>query len=77
MIHLLVLGTGCPKCRQLAANAAEAAHELGLEFDLSKVTDLRAIAGFGVAVTPALMVDDEIRVAGRVPTVEELKVILG
>jgi len=74
--HLLILGMGCPKCRKLAENAESAARELGLEYELSKVTDINAITGFGVMTTPALMVDDDIKVVGRVPTVEELKILL-
>ncbi|MHB8077653.1 MAG: thioredoxin family protein [Candidatus Krumholzibacteriia bacterium] len=72
----LVLGTGCPKCRKLAEHAETAARELGIEFELVKVTDLQAILGFGVMTTPALVVDDVVKCAGRLPSVEEIKQML-
>ena len=77
MKNLLVLGTGCPKCKKLHENVEQAAKEMGIEHEIHKVTDINAITGFGVMTTPALVVDDEVKVAGRVPTVDELKIIIG
>lgn len=71
-----ILGTGCPKCRQLAENTAAAARELGIEFEIEKVTDITKILEFGVMATPALAVDGQVKVAGKVPPVSELKSIL-
>ena len=71
-----VLGTGCPKCHQLAANADAAAQAAGLDYELVKVTDLNEIMDFGVMLTPALAVDGEVKVVGKVPSVEELTGIL-
>ncbi len=76
MKDLLILGTGCPKCQKLADHTREAAEALGLEFQITKVTDLNQIAGFGVMMTPALVVDGAVRVSGRVPDVEALKKLL-
>lgn len=76
MTNLMVLGTGCPKCKKLAENAETAARELGLEFDLVKVTDIQAILGFGVMMTPALVVDDVVKCSGTLPSVEEIKKML-
>ncbi len=76
MKRLQILGTGCPKCKKLAEHAETAARELGLEFELSKVTDIKAIMGFGVMMTPALAVDDVVKCVGRVPSVEEIKAML-
>jgi small redox-active disulfide protein 2 len=76
MKNLLILGTGCPKCQKLADHTREAAEALGLEFQITKVTDLNQIAGFGVMMTPALVVDGDVKVAGRVPDVDSLKKIL-
>jgi len=76
MKTIQILGTGCPKCRQLASNAEAAARELGIEFELVKVTDLNEIIGFGVMMTPALAVDGAVKVAGKVPSAEELKGML-
>jgi small redox-active disulfide protein 2 len=71
-----VLGTGCPKCIKLAEHATQAAQELGLDYMLEKVTDINAIIGFGVMLTPALVVDGAVKFCGKVPSVEELKKLL-
>jgi small redox-active disulfide protein 2 len=71
-----ILGTGCPKCTQLARNAEVALAELGLAANLAKVTDIVEIADRGALMTPALAVDGEIKLSGRVATVEEIKGIL-
>jgi small redox-active disulfide protein 2 len=76
MKKLQILGTGCAKCRMLTEHAEQAARELGLEYTLEKVTDINDIVAFGVVATPALVVDGEIKVAGRVPTAESLKALL-
>ncbi len=71
-----ILGTGCAKCEMLARHTEEAANALGLEYELRKVTDLAEIAEFGVMMTPALVVDGELKVAGRVPTAEAIRKLL-
>ncbi len=76
MKKIQVLGTGCPKCDQLAANAEAAAKELDIEYELEKVTNLNDIMGFGVMMTPALAIDGEVKVVGKVPTIEEIKSML-
>ena len=76
MKTLQVLGTGCAKCKKLAENTEAAAKELGIEYDLSKVTDLAAIMGFGVMMTPALVVDGKVKVVGKVPDVADIKKLL-
>jgi small redox-active disulfide protein 2 len=76
MIKIQILGTGCPKCQKLTETAQQAAQELGLEFELQKVTDIDEILSFGVMSTPALAVDGKVKVAGRVPTVDEVKKLL-
>jgi len=68
-----VLGTGCAKCRMLTEHTEQAARELGLAYTLEKVTEINDIVSFGAVATPALVVDGDIKVAGRVPTVEALK----
>jgi len=77
MIKVQILGTGCPKCRQLTANAERAVAELGLEASVEKVTDIRAIVGFGVMATPALAVDGKVESAGKLLSPEEIKKLLG
>jgi small redox-active disulfide protein 2 len=68
-----ILGTGCAKCEQTAANAKAAAAALGIEVELVKVDKPVDIAKFGVMFTPALAIDGQVKVAGRVPTLEEVK----
>ena len=68
-----VLGTGCPKCQQTTENAKAAAEAAGLQIELEKVDKPADIAKFGVMFTPALAVDGDVKVAGRVPTIDEIK----
>jgi small redox-active disulfide protein 2 len=70
---LQVLGTGCPKCSKLAQDVETAAKELGIEYNLEKITDINVIMGLGVMMTPALFVDGVQKVAGRCPNVKEIK----
>lgn len=70
-----ILGTGCPKCEELAKNAEAAIEQLGLDAVVSKVTDIVEIANRGVMMTPALSVDGEIKLVGKVATPEELKTL--
>lgn len=75
-MQLLVLGPGCARCKKLAAAAEQAVKELGVEYQLEKVTDLSQILALRVMMTPALVVDGNVLVVGRVPSVEELKTLL-
>ena len=77
MKKLQVLGTGCPKCRKLTENAEAAARELGVEYQLEKVTEIDNIMSFGVMMTPALVVDGVVKVVGKVPDVAAIKSMLG
>ncbi len=77
MIRIEVLGPGCARCDALYAHAERAVRELGIEYELRKVTDVAAIAGYGVLSTPALVVNGVLRLAGRVPSAEQLKPLLG
>ena len=76
MKKIQILGTGCPKCKKLAESAEAAAKELGIEYELEKVTDINEIMTFGVMMTPALAIDGEVKVAGKVPALEEIKGML-
>lgn len=76
MKKIQILGTGCPKCRKLAETAETAANELGLAYELEKVTEIDRIMSFGVMFTPALVVDGQVKIAGRVPSVEDVKKLL-
>ena len=76
MKKLQVLGTGCPKCKKLTELTEAAARNAGIEYEIEKVTDINAIVAFGVMTTPALVVDGEIKVAGRLPSASELEAML-
>lgn len=76
MKKLQVLGTGCPKCLKLAEETEKAAKALGIEYELVKVTDIREILNFGIMTTPGLAVDGTVKVAGRIPKIDELKAII-
>jgi small redox-active disulfide protein 2 len=74
--RIQVLGMGCPKCKKLAENTEAAVKELGLGGTVEKVTDIKEIMRLGVMTTPALIVDGKVRVAGKVPSVDEIKKML-
>ena len=76
MKKLQILGTGCPKCKKLAENAEAAAKAMGIEYELEKVTDINEIMKFGVMMTPALAVDGQVKVVGKVPEPEAIKDML-
>ena len=76
MKKIQILGTGCPKCRQLAELASQTASEMGIQYELEKVTQLSDIMRFGVMVTPALAVDGIVKCAGRIPSASQIKEML-
>ena len=75
-MKLQILGTGCPKCRQLAERTEAAAKEMGLEYQMEKVTEIDKIMAMGVMMTPALLIDGTVKVTGKVPSVEQIKLLL-
>ncbi len=75
-MKIQILGTGCPKCKKLAELAKNAAKELGLEYELEKVTDINEIMNFGVMATPGLAVNGKVLLAGKMPSPEHLKELL-
>jgi small redox-active disulfide protein 2 len=76
MKKLQVLGPGCSRCKKLAELTEEAARSIGLNYELEKVTDVQKLAEIGILMTPTLMVDGEVKVAGKVPSLKELINIL-
>jgi small redox-active disulfide protein 2 len=76
MKKIQILGTGCPKCKKMAENAEAAAKELEIEFEIEKVSDINEIMKFGVMMTPALVMDGEVKVVGKVPSPEEIRKML-
>jgi small redox-active disulfide protein 2 len=76
MKKIQILGTGCAKCQQLTANAESAARQLGLAFEIVKVTQIPEIMKFGVMSTPALVVDGVVKSQGRLLAPEQIKPLL-
>ena len=76
MKKLQILGTGCPKCTKLAENAEAAATSLGIDYEIEKVTEISEIMKFGVMMTPALAVDGEVKVVGKVPSPQDIETML-
>ncbi len=76
MIKIQILGSGCPKCEALAKVSDEAASELDMEYKIEKITEITEIIKFGVLMTPALVVDGDVKMAGKVPSIGELKTLL-
>jgi len=73
MKKIEVLGMGCARCNQLTERAKDAVKELGIEAQVVKVQDIKAITNYGVLMTPALVVDGVVKVAGKLPKLEEIK----
>ena len=71
-VSIKVLGTGCPNCKRVEAIAREVTTELGVAAAVEKVTDIRAIMGYGIMSTPGLVVEDKVVSAGRVPSKAEV-----
>ena len=76
MRKLIVLGPGCPRCETLAKLTRQAADQLGLEYELEKIADIRRFSEFGLMMTPGLVVDGQLKVQGKVPSVDEIKAML-
>ena len=75
-MKIQILGTGCPKCKKLTENAAAAAQAAGVDYEIEKVTDINDIMKFGVMMTPALAVDGEVKITGKVAPPEEIQKLL-
>ncbi len=76
-MNIQVLGPGCARCKQLFRNTQTAVNQANLDATVEKIEDIAIIMKYGVISTPALVVDGNIKFSGRVPSVEELKEILG
>lgn len=73
MKNIKILGTGCKKCNELADKVKAVADSTGVEYEFEKVTDIAKIISYGVMTTPALVVDGEVKVSGKIPSVDEIK----
>ena len=75
-MKIQVLGSGCPKCKTLTERVEEAVAALGLDCEVEKVTDINEIISFGVMMTPGLVIDGEVKSAGKLLSVEDIKDML-
>ena len=75
-MKIKVLGSGCANCQTLEKRTNQAVNLLGLDAEIEKVTDYAAIASYGIMSTPALVIDDQVVLTGRVPKVAELQTLL-
>lgn len=71
-----ILGTGCSKCNELENRTKQAVAKVGIIAQIEKVEDLVEIMSFGIASTPALVINNDVKVSGRVPSVDEIVAIL-
>ncbi|HEY9036185.1 MAG TPA: thioredoxin family protein [Pseudomonadales bacterium] len=71
-----IYGSGCAKCKQLTANAEQAAHDKGVRYEVEKITDTNAIIDAGIMRTPALAIDGEIVIEGKVASAEDIQQLL-
>ena len=72
MKKIHVLGPGCAKCTQLKENADQAVKQLGIDASVEKVEDINEITAFGVMMTPALVIDNEVKIVGKVASAEDI-----
>lgn len=76
MKRIQILGTGCAKCKTLAENAKKAVEGAGIEAEIEKVEDIKEIMKFNILMTPGLVIDGEVKAAGRVLSPEDIKKLL-
>lgn len=76
MKKIIVLGPGCPRCETLADLTRQAADQLGIDYEIEKLTDIKQFSSYGVMMTPGLVVDGELKVQGKVPLLDEIKSML-
>lgn len=75
-MQIKVLGSGCSKCKQLYDETVKAVKELQIDAEIIKVENFKDIASYGVMRTPALVINEQVKVAGKIPTCEEIKTLL-
>ncbi len=75
-MEIKILGTGCPKCKTLEKITREVADQNGYQANITKVTDIMDIMKYGVMATPALVVNENVEIKGRVPSADEIKEVL-
>lgn len=76
MKSIIILGSGCAKCNTLYQNTERAAQELSIDYSIEKVTDMLKFMDYGVMITPAIVINGKLKLAGKLPTTEQLKSFL-
>ena len=76
MKKIVILGPGCPRCENLANATRQAADQLGIEYELENITDIKQFPKYGLMMTPGLVVDGQLKVQGKVPSLDEIKAML-
>jgi len=76
MKSIKILGSGCAKCNKLYEQAEQAVGQLGLEYEMEKVTDMAKFVEYGIMITPALVVDEQVKSTGSIPSIEKLKQLI-
>jgi len=76
MYRIEILGTGCAKCNKLEELSKQAADEMGIAYEVSKVKEINKIMEYGVMITPALVVNGEVKSAGKLPSLDEIKKLI-
>jgi small redox-active disulfide protein 2 len=77
MVKIQVLGPGCSKCEQTYQNAEMAVKELRIDCEVEKISDIQKIIEFGVMITPALVIDGDVKIVGKTPSKEDIISLLG
>ena len=72
-MKIKILGTGCAKCSKLEELAKKAVAELNIDADIEKVKDLDKIMDYGVMMTPGLVIDEQVKIAGKIPSIDQVK----
>jgi small redox-active disulfide protein 2 len=72
-MEIKVLGPGCPRCKQTEQNVKDAVAETGIDATVEKVTDVMEIAGYGIFVTPSVVIDGQVKCVGKIPSKAEIK----
>jgi small redox-active disulfide protein 2 len=75
-MDIKILGSGCAKCKKLEQSAREAVAELGIDASVTKVEDIMEIMNYGIATTPAIVVDGKVLLKGRTASIDEIKKML-
>ncbi|MBK7409522.1 MAG: TM0996/MTH895 family glutaredoxin-like protein [Saprospirales bacterium] len=77
MKHIKILGTGCVKCKRTEEVVRRVVEELGIDAEIEKVEDIQAIMAYNILSTPAVVIDEEVVIKGRIPDRKELEILLG